>query len=277
MDYRKVHRVNLEKVKEIGNNWYKPILHIGEKPTYNFEGYEGIKVRLVYPEVSREDEREFYIKTVFNMARIQLATWITSEDPEKFNDVRNKNREHDFYAVTLSEAERVVRKALKEKAGTVLLESLTLTYNLDGVTRALTAEINRHRAMGFGEQSQRITDTRHHPIRLPPAVVEAGFEEEYKRVANEIKDLYAKMVDSGKVPIEQARNIMPIGLITHEVETGNLRGWLDVWWARIQPDAMDEHQILTRLEIEEFRNKLPSLYKLLLETGRIPDIDNLEW
>ncbi len=245
------HKVDLEKVKEIGNSWLKPLLFIGEKPEHRFEGYEGIRVKLLDDEIS-----EGYYHIIDKMARIQLATWIIDE--EHWNEVKPE------------EKLLAVEKALKERAGTVLLESITLTYSLDGVTRALTAEINRHRAMGFGEQSQRITDARKHTIRIPPDIKKSRFESEYCQIANDIKNLYIRMIEKG-VPIEQARNIMPIGLTTHEVETGNLRGWLDIWFARIQEDAMDEHQILTGLEISAFRHRFPMLYDILLRTGRIPD------
>ena len=258
---KEYHKVWNDEVERIGKKWFKPILYWNLSPIYLFEGYEGMKARLVSP------TKENFEEIIDTMARVHLATWTEKDiiEDEKIEIFESFKSGMGNFETRLER----VKTALKERAGTVLLETLSLTFQLNGVTRALTAEINRHRAMGFGEQSQRIADTRTHAIRLPPDVVSAGYEERYKTLLNQVKDLYAEMIDSGKVPIEQARNIMPIGLTTFEMETGNLRGWLDVWQARRQEGAMDEHQYLTDLEMEEFKRVFPKLSAVLIETGRL--------
>jgi flavin-dependent thymidylate synthase len=263
IDYEKIEKLNNEKIIRHAEKWYKPRLFSGQNPTFIFKGYDEIKVKLISPSFLENEKNFFYENLIENMAQIQLSTYMLNG--EEVNDL------------TFEEKENIVKKALKERAGTVLLECVSLTFNLDGITRALSAEINRHRAMGFGEQSQRAVDTRHNAIRISPDVAKSEFINEYIELMNKVKKLYCKMIDSGKIPIEQARNIMPIGLITHEVETGNLRGWLAVWNARIQKEAMDEHQILTYLEVKELKEKIPKLYNLLKETGNIFDIEKIEW
>jgi thymidylate synthase (FAD) len=236
------HVVNVEEIKE--KAWTEPQLHLGEKPEFSFVYADSMKVKLLYP----LDEELQFDRWIDTMYQPFIATWT--------------NKYLDLSKVPFEAKLVTVRKMIEKNAATVPLEAITMTFAVEGVSRAITHQIVRHRQMGFGQESFRITDARHHNVRITPTIASSAYGQKYIDIIKEVKDLYAKMIDSG-IPIEQARNILPIGSITYITITGTLRSWIDVWRARGSEGAQDEHQILTDLELAEFKEKLPQLYDLI--------------
>jgi flavin-dependent thymidylate synthase len=187
------------------------------------------------------------------MYQVQLATWTDKV----------------ILDVTFEEKEAKVKQALTRRVGTPLLESLCLTFALQNVPRSLTHQIVRARKLGFGQQAMRVNDVRHQPVRLPTTIEGSEFEEPYKELVGAIKRFYARMIDHG-IPVEDARNIMPMGTMTYITVTGQLRFWLELWQGRAQKAAQNEYRVLVHKMLDEFSVRMPRLFSLLVTSNSIP-------
>ena len=105
------------------------------------------------------------------------------------------------------------------------LEHASFTFAIDGVSRALTHQLVRHRLASYNQQSQRYVKFKdgNVPYVLPPSIAE---DEEKTALFNEAiqatVDAYTKLVDAG-VEAEDARYLLPNAAETKIVVTMNAR------------------------------------------------------
>lgn len=119
------------------------------------------------------------------------------------------------------------RKTLREVMGYghhSVIEHASFTFSVEGVTRALTHQLVRHRIASYTQQSQRYVkyDTLEHYV-TPPSVLE---NEEAKKIYDEtlmrISDAYQKLLKH-EVPKEDSRFILPNAAKTNILITMNAR------------------------------------------------------
>lgn len=129
-----------------------------------------------------------------------------------------------------------------------VLEHSSATFYVEGVSRALTHELIRHRHLSFSELSQRFVNVEEARMVMPPAIRGAmedeapnvppeGFQEHYNaaetfdEMRREYQACVAYLRDRGlprKQAREAARAVMPNATETKIVVTGNHRAWRDV-------------------------------------------------
>lgn len=148
-----------------------------------------------------------------------------------------------------TEADRLFRH-ITRSGHTSTLEHITYTFAIEGVSRALLAQLTRHRHLSFSVQSQRY-------VRMGSAdkiggmsyvtprsvgttkMVNAGefFEESaldiFTEAMYDAQVAYDKLREAG-VPPEDARMVLPNAAACNLVMTGNLRTFLD-FYAKRQP------------------------------------------
>lgn len=104
------------------------------------------------------------------------------------------------------------------------LEHVSYTFAVDGVSRALTHQLVRHRLASFNQQSQRYVKFTDGVDIVTPETISSN--EETDRVFNEAIDTvlegYRKLIDAG-VPAEDARYLLPNAAETKIVITMNIR------------------------------------------------------
>ena len=105
------------------------------------------------------------------------------------------------------------------------LEHASFTFAIDGVSRALTHQLVRHRLASYNQQSQRYVKFKEGnvPYVTPPAVEEdpekkAAFDDAMRSAI----DAYTKLVEAG-VEAEDARYLLPNATETKIVVTMNAR------------------------------------------------------
>lgn len=136
--------------------------------------------------------------------------------------------------------EAYLANILRVKHGSVL-EHAVWTLLVEGVSRALTHELVRHRAgMGFSQLSQRYVDESEIAFVLPPEIQEdspAG--DAWKRACEHsltayreiLKELTGQIGDEGTATMRKkrtrqaARAVLPNAAETKIVVTGNARAW----------------------------------------------------
>lgn len=131
-----------------------------------------------------------------------------------------------------------------------VLEHASITFYVDGVSRSLLTELERHRFLSFSVVSQRYVRMTKDQHTVPPAIEENGrlvindggifgndwtVRDEFDasiESAFESYDLIAdKLIEEGlprKKAFEAARSVLPGAVDSPMVVTGNIRAWRDV-------------------------------------------------
>lgn len=145
-------------------------------------------------------------------------------------------------------------------------------------TRAIAAQILRHRSFSFQEFSQRYSAAGDLPgIKLPhlrsqdlknkqashddldPTVVEA-LNTEIERLYNNAFDLYNYALSKG-VAKECVRSILPLGTPTRLYMAGTIRSWIHYVQIRADKDTQLEHRLIAESVKDILEAQLPSIYE----------------
>ncbi len=114
-----------------------------------------------------------------------------------------------------------------------VLEHLNFTFGVEGVSRALTHQLVRHRIASFSQKSQRYVGHGESFQYIVPKTIEADDRllAEYDSAMDEIGKIYDRLAKAG-VPAEDARYILPNGCETKIIITMNARELLHFFSVR---------------------------------------------
>lgn len=153
-----------------------------------------------------------------------------------------------------SDADRLIR-FIQQSGHTSTLEGLSFNFAIEGVSRALLAQLTRHRVgFSFSVQSQRYvkqsTDSRHGGFDyvIPEKV------KEFDEVHNSFKEMmriaqmhYDMLIQAG-VPQEDARAVLPNAATCNLVMTANLTALLS-FYSKRKPGAGAQKEITELAEL----------------------------
>ena len=124
---------------------------------------------------------------------------------------------------TLSEDIEHVLATIMESGHFSTLEHASYTFAIDGVSRAMTHQLVRHRLASFNQQSQRYVTFSEEPEFIRPKSVEdAGAADAFDEAVEAAFASYRKLVELG-VPAEDARYLLPNACETKIAVTMNIR------------------------------------------------------
>ena len=142
-----------------------------------------------------------------------------------------------------------LKRTLFEQGHMSIAEHASATLYFEGVSRAFTHELIRHRHLSYSQLSQRFVNESNSAVVVPPAIAEHGGEELVKEFGADATSVYGHLVDylgnaglPRKQAREAARGVLPNMTETRIVVTGNLRAWHEVIERRTAPDADAEMQ-----------------------------------
>jgi len=146
-----------------------------------------------------------------------------------------------------------------------VLEHASVTFLVQGVSRALLAELTRHRHLSFSVVSQRYVDYADTEPAIPPALRgtegEALLRSEYNRAVGRYEELVRELKTAGlprKQAREAARAVLPNAAPVDMVVTGNLRAWRDVLRKRWHAAADAEIREFARLILIQLQGIAPN-------------------
>lgn len=152
------------------------------------------------------------------------------------------------------EAVRKVLKTIITSGHTSALEHASYTFAIDGVSRALTHQLVRHRLASYNQQSQRYVTYAEEPsFVVPPAVsADPAAADVFATATRAAFDSYRALLDAG-VPAEDARYLLPNAMETKIVVTMNVRELLHFFELRCCKRAQWEIRdlALAMLELAE--------------------------
>lgn len=145
-----------------------------------------------------------------------------------------------------------------------VLEHASATFLVRDVSRALLAELTRHRHLSFSVVSQRYVDYSETEPVIPPAASEEDvivIRYHYHAAVRRYDLMTAELIRRGKTrkqAREAARCLLPNAAPVDMVVTGNLRAWRDVLGKRHHPAADAEIQRFAQLILAQLREIAPS-------------------
>ena len=141
------------------------------------------------------------------------------------------------------------------------LEHASYTFAVDGVSRALTHQLVRHRLASFNQQSQRYVKFKQGVEVVKPHTVEENAEASaaFDAAIDAAVDAYHKLLDAG-IPAEDARYLLPNAAETKIVVTMNVRELLHFFELRCCNRAQWEIRELSHKMLELARPTAPFIF-----------------
>ena len=126
--------------------------------------------------------------------------------------------------LTQEKIEDILNKIIKSGHLSVL-EHASFSFGIEGVSRALLAQLTRHRIASFSVQSQRYVrfDKKAVDFVIPPTIAkDEKLLEQYNEFLKTSQQYYNKFLQAG-IPAEDARYVLPNASATKIVITMNAR------------------------------------------------------
>lgn len=148
-----------------------------------------------------------------------------------------------------------------------VLEHATYTFDVDGVSRALLAQVTRHRVASFSVESQRYVDLEDIYEYVTPHRIEDLGEEAVKRYQTQMSmmhDWYVEWVQAlgGDLKArEDARFVLPAATTTSYVLTMNARELRHFFALRLCTRAQWEIRELAEAMLKLVRDEDPELFE----------------
>src|SRR5688500_11936374 len=163
---------------------------------------------------------------------------------------------------------------LRTRHGSVL-EHAVWTVLIEGVSRALTHELVRHRHFSYSQLSQRYVDESEVAFVLPPEIPPEGetfdlFKRSCERALDDYRQLLARIEEQvkdepaatlrRKRARQTARSLLPNATETKIVVTGNARAWRHFIELRASEGADTEIRVLAVKCLRLLQQEAPNLF-----------------
>ncbi|MDR0523004.1 MAG: FAD-dependent thymidylate synthase [Candidatus Methanoplasma sp.] len=141
-----------------------------------------------------------------------------------------------------------------------VIEHAVFTFSAEGVSRALTHQLVRHRLASYSQQSQRYVPSESPSYVVPETVkADAGALRRYEEAMEAIWEAYAELRKT--VPAEDARYVLPNGCSTNITITMNARELLHFFSMRCCERAQWEIRALAEEMLSICRRESPTIFR----------------
>ncbi len=172
--------------------------------------------------------------------------------------------ENDF-ASTKKQADLIQK--IMDSGHTSTIEHVSFSFAIEGISRALSHQLVRHRIASYSQQSQRYVDGSQCNYIIPPAIAKnpaalKRFEDFMQEVGEAYKDIHALLTEQGRgaKANEDARFVLPQAAETRIVMSMNCRSLLNFFAHRCCNRAQWEIREVANQMLEICREILPQVF-----------------
>jgi len=176
----------------------------------------------------------------------------------------------------LETAPRLIKYLIKHKHWSPF-EMASMQVEIE-TTRAIAAQVLRHRSFSFQEFSQRyssvdqlgdlgIPHLRTQDLKNKQAshddldeATRELFDLQIERLYYQAQDLYNHMLEKG-IAKECARSVLPLGTPTRMYMSGSIRSWIHFLQIRCGIETQLEHRLIANAVKDIFEEQLPNVYE----------------
>ncbi|PIO06566.1 thymidylate synthase (FAD) [Candidatus Micrarchaeota archaeon CG08_land_8_20_14_0_20_59_11] len=162
-------------------------------------------------------------------------------------------------ALSQDEVAKLVRQVVKSGHHSVL-EHASFTFAAEGISRACTHQLVRHRIASYSQQSQRYVKAKDFNFIMPASVKTKGKEREFIDFMAASAALYSSLCDSG-IGKEDARFVLPNACETKIVVTMNGRELLHFFEKRTCSRAQWEIRALAEEMMRLCKERAPLIFE----------------
>lgn len=142
-----------------------------------------------------------------------------------------------------------------------VMEHASFTFLIEGISRACSHQIVRHRIASYSQQSQRYVEMKDFPYVIPNTIKNnKDAIEIYNEFMKKCSEAYEKLVDSG-IPMEDARYILPNATQTSLIMTMNARSLWNFFSLRCCEHAQWEIKNVANKMLKEVKKVAPTLFR----------------
>jgi thymidylate synthase (FAD) len=163
-----------------------------------------------------------------------------------------------LHGLTPDKAHPLLKKIL-DSGHMSVLEHVSYTFAIEGISRACSHQLVRHRLASFSMQSQRYVSETEPDYIVPDSVVAAGQEQRFKSAMENAWAFYRALRNAG-VPDEDARFVLPNAAETKLIVTMNVRELLHFFNLRCCNRAQWEIRALANAMLKLVQGKTPILF-----------------
>ncbi|MEM2105242.1 MAG: FAD-dependent thymidylate synthase [Candidatus Bathyarchaeia archaeon] len=180
-----------------------------------------------------------------------------------------------FEKMDLETAKRIIGRVTGYGHMSVI-EHASFTFSIEGVSRAMTHQLVRHRIASYTQQSQRYVtyDTLEKFVTPPNIAKNAEAKKVFDDALEKISDAYKKLLDIG-IPKEDARFILPNAAKTNIIVTMNARELRHFFNLRCCNRAQWEIREVAIEMLKQARKAAPALFEnagpTCVELGYCPE------
>lgn len=159
-----------------------------------------------------------------------------------------------------SDRESLLNKIL-EMGHFSVLEHVSFSFGVEGISRACSHQLVRHRVASYSQQSQRYVSNKERFVAVTPPTIAADTElnARFDKLLDDIHEAYAAFLEAG-IPAEDARFVLPNAAETKIVVTMNARELHHFFDLRCCRRAQWEIQDLAIEMLREVRKVAPLLF-----------------
>lgn len=139
-------------------------------------------------------------------------------------------------------------------------EHVSFSFAIDGVSRALSHQLVRHRIASYSQKSQRYVREKGFSY-ITPAAIEgnSAAAADYHKLMADIQTVYDKLLAAG-IPAEDARYVLPNATATNLIVTMNARSLHNFFRLRCCNRAQHEIRHMAKLMLDEVKKVAPALF-----------------
>jgi thymidylate synthase (FAD) len=140
------------------------------------------------------------------------------------------------------------------------LEHVNFTFGVEGISRACTHQLVRHRIASYSQQSQRYVDSKNFNYIVPPSIKKnEKLYEKFKKTMQNIGECYEELKEIA--PKEDARFILPNAAETKIIITMNARSLKNFFKHRTCKRAQWEIREMALQMLKICKEKSPVLFE----------------
>ncbi len=142
-----------------------------------------------------------------------------------------------------------------------VLEHASFTFGIEGISRATSHQLVRHRLASYSQQSQRYVTMDRPEYVTPQSVIgDEGMKRRFDGAVERVFKLYGELVAEG-VPTEDARYLLPNAACTKIIVTMNARELIHFFRLRCCERAQWEIRVMATKMLELAKKEAPFIFK----------------
>ena len=139
------------------------------------------------------------------------------------------------------------------------LEHVSFTFGIEGISRACSHQLVRHRIASYSQKSQRYVEENNFDYVIPPSFKNPNDIKHYEHMMFSIQKFYKDLIAMGLEP-EDARMVLPNACCTSIIVTMNVRSLLNFFKHRDCNRAQWEIHAVAREMMKICKDIAPKLF-----------------